>query len=144
MICVEKLTQKNINTQSKLRLKSQREKSIRKKNCNIKRVQNKCVLVSNEDNNVVLRKNIKVIGACKFCGDKSTPHRITSCPVRKSFQLLGREYEISTQDNYMDLRTRIENAMPLAKRPKESTINEIPNDVQRCNFIIHEAYSNYE
>ena len=72
---------------------------------------------------------MKVIGACKFCGDKSTPHRITSCPVRKSFQLLGREYEISTQDNYMDLRTRIENAMPLTKRRKESTINEIPNDV---------------
>ena len=44
----------------------------------------------------------------------------------------------------MDLRARIENAMPIAKRPKEHSINELPTDLQRCNFIIHEAYSNYE
>ena len=56
--------------------------------------------------------------------------------------MLKRDYEISTQDNYIDLCTQIENAMLLAKRPKESTINEIPIDVQRYNFIIHEAYSN--
>ena len=73
-------------------MKSQREKSIRKKNNNTKRVQNKCVLVSNEDKNVFLRKNVKVVAACKFCGDKSSPHRISSCPVRKSYQIIGREY----------------------------------------------------
>ena len=57
---------------------------------------------------------------------------------------MGREYEISNQNTYMDLRTRIENAMPIAKRPMEHSINELPTDLQRCNFIIHEAYSNYE
>ena len=34
--------------------------------------------------------------------------------------------------------------MPIAKRPMEHSINELPTDLQRCNFIIHEAYSNYE
>ena len=62
---------------------------------------------------------MKVVAACKLCGDKSSPHIITFYPVRKSFQIIGREYKISTQNNYNDLRTRIENDMLLGKRPKE-------------------------
>lgn len=58
--------------------------------------------------------------------------------------MLGREYKISTQDNYIDLFTRKENVMLLAKRLKEQIISEISINVQRCNFIIHKAYSNYE
>ena len=38
----------------------------------------------------------------------------------------------------------MENVMPLANRPNERVIKNIPNDVQRYHFVIHEAYSNCE
>ena len=64
--------------------------------------------------------------------------------MRKSFQLQGREYEISKQDRLNDLRTRIENNMPLANRSNEQVIKDLPSDVKRYHFVIHEAYSNCE
>ena len=48
------------------------------------------------------------------------------------------------QNNYNDLCTRIENDILIGKRPKEQIISEIPSDLLRSNFIINEAYCNYE
>ena len=71
-------------------MKSQKEKAICKKYQNIKRVQDKYILVSSGDNSITIRKNMKVVGACKFCGKKWSPHRITSYLVRKISQMIGR------------------------------------------------------
>ena len=69
---------------------------------------------------------MKVVRTCKFCGDKETPYKISSCYVRKRYQLKGREYEISNQNNLNDLCTIIKNDMPLAKRLNKVVLNPYP------------------
>lgn len=49
--------------------------------------------------------------------------------MRKRYESKGREYKLSNQNNLNYLCTRIENDMPLEKRPNETEIKDIPSDL---------------
>ena len=131
----------NVKNQSKQRLKRLREQVIRStKN---KTIYKQSVVVSSNKVSRV-RMNQIIGGSCGFCGERDSHSKITSCPMKKKYKTLGREYEISSKDNVSDIKRRIENFMPLAiGKSAGSVMKDLSQEQLRCHFIIHEAFPNY-
>ena len=131
----------NVRKQSKQRLKRSGEQAIQNKKKKITLKQH--VAVSSNGSRV--RVNQKTGGSCGFCGSRDTHSKITSCPTKNNYKALGREYEISSKENVSDIKTRIENFMPLTiGTPVGSMMKDVSQEQHRCHLVVHKAFPNYK
>ena len=131
-----------IRHQIRERLMRSKEHAVR----NVKRkTMSKQSIVVSSNKMTSLRKNKKSRGTNGLKGEHGTHSKITSCPMKKHYKSIGREYEISSKENADDVKRRIENTMPLAMRPLAgSVMTELSQEQSRCNLLLYEAYPNYQ
>ena len=78
---------------------------------------------------------------CAFClsNECSSTH---SCEKRSNYKRNGFEVDLTEPNQYSQLKTRIETAMPVAVSPPDITcLNSIGKKHDRQHMVLHEAYS---
>mmetsp|Transcript_17831 Transcript_17831/g.20325 ORF Transcript_17831/g.20325 Transcript_17831/m.20325 type:complete len:255 (-) Transcript_17831:107-871(-) len=82
----------------------------------------------------------KTKGKCTFC-QLNDCASITSCTRRASYKTNGNEVELTDSNQYRQLRTRIENEMPVAVYSQDIRfLDSIGRQLERQHMVLHEAY----